>query len=460
MNNSYIHSDHLPIQSNQNIHVKIHNIFQKGVVMSNLSDLKINPQNPNSPQGELHAYYQPIIALESRSIVGYEALGRQYWNGAIHSLGPFFSDSSIPVDEHVRIDRLLREQSFAKLSEQAEPPILFINLKPSWIYQLYQSTGELHTLQLLDKYGIPPSRICIEITEEEFSGSMSELNAVIGLYRSKGCLIAIDDIGTGFSNFDRIAQIQPHLLKIDIHLMKKSAHHSGYLGVIRSFSTLAEQIGASLLVEGVETRQDLKRAIQIGARYVQGYLFAPAEPEFRAKNDFTSLIEEELEEHRRYLRQTKEHWATLGKKLVNTIQESGIHSLLESIKDPVAGCTQYKLDCDQADQADRAIAQLLPSLNGLCMRLYLCRNNGIQLSANHYRDSEDIWQMELEYRNADWSWRPYFIPHLSHENSRVEAKVSPLYADLDTHSWIRTFSIPIGHELVLLLDVEDNQVLS
>ncbi|MCD9022586.1 EAL domain-containing protein [Cohnella silvisoli] len=419
--------------------------------MVNLSDSKSNTQG--TPKGKLLAYYQPIIALETRSIVGYEALGRQFVDGNVRSLGPFFSDSSISVEEHVRIDRLLREQAINKMSKLPDPPTLFINLKPSWIYQHYKSTGELHTLQLLDKHGMDPSKICIEITEEEFNGSMSELNEIINLYRAQGCRIAIDDIGTGFSNFDRIAQIQPNLLKIDIHLMKKSAHHSGYLGVLRSFSTLAEQIGASLLVEGVETSQDLKRAIQIGARYVQGYLFAPAEPELRLKDAFTPLIEAELDEHRRNLRATKQHWEELGKRLVDTIQASEIGNLLEAAPDSETEETVFDVD---SEQADHAIGQLLPTLNESCMRVYLCRNDGIQLSANHIRDSGDTWRMELEYRNADWSWRPYFIPHLSHENSRVEAKVSTLYADLDTHAWIRTFSIPIGKELILLLDVADS----
>ncbi len=420
--------------------------------MIKLSDSRMAP--PGTPQGKLLAYYQPIVALETRSIVGYEALGRQLVDGTIRSLGPFFSDSSIPVEEHVRIDRLLREQAIAKLSQLPDPPMLYINLKPSWIYQHYKSSGELHTLQLLDKYGIHPSKICIEITEEEFNGSISELNEIINLYRAYGCRIAIDDVGTGFSNFDRIAQIQPNLLKIDIHLMKKSANHSGYLGVLRSFSTLAEQIGASLLVEGVETNQDLKRAIQIGARYVQGYLFAPAEPEFRLMDSFTPLIEAELDEHRQNLQATKQLWEELGDHLVDKVETSGIRSLLEATRDSETDDMLYDIN---SEQADRVIKHLLPSLNRSCMRVYLCRNNGIQLSANHIRDFGESWRMELEYRNADWSWRPYFIPHLSHENSRVEAKVSTLYADLDTHAWIRTVSIPIGKELVLLLDVADSK---
>ena len=402
-----------------------------------------NSQSARYPQGKLLAYYQPIIALETRSIVGYEALGREFADGTIRSLGPFFTDSSIPFEEHVRIDRLLREQAIAKLSTLQDPPMLFVNLKPSWIYQLYKASGDLHTLQLIDKYGVDPRKVCIEITEEEFNGSMSELNEIINLYRAHGCQIAIDDIGSGFSNFDRIARIQPNLLKVDIHLMKKSATHSGYLGVLRSFSSLAEQIGASLLVEGVETTQDLKRAIQIGARYVQGYLFSPAEPEFQLKDSFTALIEAELDEHRRHLQETKQLWQELGSRLVDKILASGIRDHLGLSTDSELG--------------DQAISHLLPYLDATCLRVFLCRNNGIQLTANHYRDSENIWRMELEYRNADWSWRPYFIPHLSHEDTpTIEAKVSAKYADLDTHDWIRTISIPIGKELVLLIDVADN----
>ncbi|WP_256760556.1 EAL domain-containing protein [Cohnella sp. WQ 127256] len=419
--------------------------------MSNPADT--NTIHPSSPTGKLLAYYQPIIALETGNIVGYEALGRQLIGETIASLGPFFSDPTVPVDEHVRIDRLLREQAITKLSTLSDPPMIYLNLKPSWIYQHYKRTGELHTMQLLEKYGISPCKVCIEITEEEFSGSMSELNEIINLYRTLGCQIAIDDIGTGFSNFDRIAQIQPNLLKIDIHLMKKSAYHSGYLGVLRSFSTLAEQIGASLLVEGVETSQDLKRAIQIGARYVQGFLFAQAEPEFRPKDAFAILIEAELSEHRRHLKATTLLWQELGNHLVNTVQASGIHGHLEKAETlPANGLGGVV----SSELADELITYLLPHLDKACIRVYLCRSNGIQVSANHYRDHAEMWSVDLEYRRADWSWRPYFLPHISHEDSRIEAKVSSKYADLDTHVWIRTISIPISKDLILLMDVADN----
>ncbi|RKP47969.1 EAL domain-containing protein [Cohnella endophytica] len=418
-----------------------------------------NESLPRFPQGELLAYYQPIIALETRSVVGYESLGRQVIDGTVRSLGPFFTDARIPVQEHVRVDRLLREQSFAKLNGLAHPPTLFLNLKPSWIYEQFKQTGELHTLHLLRKYDIPANRICIEITEEEFKGSMSELNEIMNLYRECGCQIAIDDIGTGFSNFDRIAQIQPNLLKVDVHLMKKSASHKGYLGALRSFSTLAEQIGASLLIEGVESSQDLKRAIEIGARYVQGYLFSPAERDFHPKDAFTSLIEAELREHRFRLRESMEHWDEVGRRMIATVFERDIRDEFDQFMNPFPGARidADLMSCEQADRVDRAIARILPRLDDSCLRVYLCDNNGIQLSSNHIRTEDGHWRVEEEYRNADWSWRPYFVPHLSHGESRIEAKLSLRYSDLDSHAWIRTASVPIGSSLLLLMDIEDNQ---
>ncbi|MFC5402593.1 EAL domain-containing protein [Cohnella soli] len=406
--------------------------------MSNFSNRKSLPAE--APTGQLLTYFQPIIALETRSIVGYETLGRQVVEGAVRSLGPFFTDDSISVKEHVRVDRLLREQALAKLSTIKNPPMLFVNLKPSWIYEQYKLIGELHTLQLLEKYEIPPNRICIEITEGEFKGSMSELGEIINLYREAGCQIAIDDIGTGFSNFDRIAEIQPNLLKVDVLLMKKSANHNGYLGTLRSFSSLAEQIGASLLIEGVESEQDLKRAVQIGARYVQGYLFSPAVPEFYSADAFTSLIESELSNNRRRLRESISHWDDVGSALIDTLRLNDIG---------------HTSELTEPDLADRAIERLLPALDISCLRVYVCDNDGVQLSSNYMRTDREGWRVETQYRNADWSWRPYFVPHLSHEHSRVEARLSLRYSDLETHAWIRTVSIPLGPTVILLMDIAD-----
>lgn len=385
----------------------------------------------------LAAFFQPIIAMDTRLIIGYEVLGRAVKGDSARSLGPFFCDELVSQDDHIVVDRILREQAFLKLARMGDQPLLFINLKPSWIYR-YEEQGELYTLSLLDKYGIDPKRIVIEITEESFHGSMEGLRAVVDIYRARGCLIAIDDVGSGFSSTDRIAQIQPNLLKIDIHMIKKSATHDGYFGVLRSFSDLAEQIGASLLVEGVETKEDLARSIQAGARYVQGFMFAGAEPEFRESNCFASIIEAELERHLRQLVGSERYWQRqaeqLAEQLVEIVQTAGY---------PV--------------QMDDWLEKLLPELYDHCIRVYLCNEDGIQLSSNYCRDSAEKWRREEQFRGANWSWRPYFVPNLVQLNENRRAIVSRAYTDLDSHAWIRTVSVLVAPGLILFKDLKDTE---
>ncbi|WP_168121338.1 EAL domain-containing protein [Paenibacillus sp. HB172176] len=387
----------------------------------------------------LTAYYQPIIALDSRRISGYEVLGRATRGDAARSLGPFFGDPGVAMADHIQVDRILREQAIARMAQEADPPLLFLNLKPGWIYQ-YGQSGEMHTLDLIDRYGLDPGRVVIEITEESFNGSVDILIAAVERYRARGCRIAIDDVGSGFSNWDRIAQLQPNLLKIDMDMVKKSATHNGYYGVLRSFSELAEQIGASLLFEGVETRDDLERAIQAGARYVQGFLFAQAEPSFREPDCFADVVEEELERHVGSHALTEGTWKRRAERLAEQL----------SLQLP-----QDEEETGGELLTDACLKRLIPELEPSCIRIYICNRRGIQLSANFRRDGEAGWQREEQYRHANWSWRPYFVPNLVQLSEQRRSIVSRSYTDLESRAWIRTISVMVRPDWILFADVLD-----
>lgn len=393
------------------------------------------PQSLQLVDETIAAYYQPIIALDTRRISGYEVLGRAVGKRGPRSLGPFFGDDSIPMEEHLFVDRLLREQAIAKHAREDNPPLLFLNLKPAWIYQQGEH-GEIYTLDLISKYKADPSRIVIEITEESFHGSMDVLREVIERYRSYGCRIAIDDVGSGFSSADRIAQIQPNLLKIDMHMVKRSATHDGYYGVLRSFSELAEQIGASLLFEGVETIEDLERAIRSGARYVQGFLFARASDGFLEPSSFASVIEGELDRNLKQLARTERRWQQLAESLAERLQ-----TIVSETASP--------------ELADEWLEALLPDLDESCTKVYMCNEEGIQLSANFSRGADGKWKREEEYRYANWSWRPYFVPNLVQLNDSRRAIVSRSYTDIDSRVWIRSISVLVRPGLILFADSKD-----
>ncbi|WNR44374.1 EAL domain-containing protein [Paenibacillus roseipurpureus] len=384
------------------------------------------------PRHEIRPYYQPIISLQSQEIIGYESLGRWIRDGGVESLGPFFQDPDISEDMQLMIDRHLREQAIERVAESPYPSKLFINLKPSWIYRTYKRTGVLPTIELAKKYQIDPSQIVIEITEEEFKGQLQELTWIIELYREFGCTIAIDDVGSGFSNLDRIASLQPKILKIDLNILKKSIVHDGYRALLQSFSILSSQMGASLLVEGVETKRELHTALHAGARYVQGFLFSQAEVDLQQPDAYKGMLAEELQ---RFGQGQFERYSQLL-----TVHE-GLSTLIHSS----AGISN-------ADEADAVLEQMIHNVSDNCIRMYICQGDGYQTSSNYTRNEEG-WSKNESYRQANWAWRPYFISNILMMNVQKQGTLSQVYTDLDTSYQIQTFSCALGEGYYLFLDL-------
>ncbi|MFC0215558.1 EAL domain-containing protein [Paenibacillus chartarius] len=388
---------------------------------------------------EVVPYYQPIVSLQTLRVYGYEALGRWLADGErVQSLGPFFANPHVRDNEHIQIDRHLRQLAMSHLVAAGGEERLFLNLKPSWIYRTFRERGRLETLDIIDRAGIDPQRIVIEITEEEFTSPLQELTEIVELYRERGCAIAIDDIGSGSSNFDRIALLRPQIMKVDLTIMKKSGTHAGYRSLLQSFSILAERVGASLLIEGIETQDDLRGALQAGARYLQGYLFARAEPELQPAGAYAGLLREEIKRFANRAIRQQERLQALQEQLHAALHQAGA----DGGDAPERGF----------DAADEALAELLAELPPITQRVYLCREDGYQVSSNFSRRNGG-WVREERYRGSNWSWRPYFISNIVMLKRQRQGTLSQVYTDLDTSLPIQTFSCPYGDKFYLFVDV-------
>lgn len=385
------------------------------------------------PQGQVVPFFQPILSLQTLSVIGYEVLGREILHGEVRSLGPFFHNKEVPEAYQISLDRKLRGLAFERAAAARYDGLVFINLKPGWIYQMYRTMRKLPTLELLDRYGLPANQLVVEITEEAFSGKLAELKEIIDIYRRSGCRIAIDDVGSGFSSLDRIAVIQPDIIKMDLKILKKSAVHDGYKALLRSFSIIAEQIGASLLVEGVETVADLNNALQAGARYVQGFLFSEARPDFQDPSRYSGLLGDELDRYGRESYAVFRQLLDVERVLVELAERS---ALLGYMQDP-----------------DALLEGLLHAVPDNGIRVYLCGEDGVQLSSNYERNEEGPWRRDVRFRGANWLWRPYFIPNIVHIQQQRSGMLSQAYADLDTSKLIQTYSCPIGQGRYMFVDL-------
>jgi hypothetical protein len=86
-------------------------------------------------------------------------------------------------------------------------------------------------------------------------------------------------------------------------------------------------------------------------------------------------------------------------------------------------------------------------------RIYICDGEGFQQSANLYKSQNGDWVLQAEYRNKNWSWRPYFLENIVRMNYDKRGILSDLYSDVETGEITRTFSFPLSEQLYIFIDL-------
>lgn len=229
--------------------------------------------------GEFEPYYQPKVALDNASLQGAEALAR--WNHP--QLGVLPPSHFLHIMEHHSLlDRLfwqLFDQGLAlrrKLAQKGIPLSFSFNLHPS---QLASQTLTESIATLLVLFQVPSSSITFEITETSLiSAPASSLENLVRL-RVMGCGLAMDDFGAGYSSLDRLCELPFSQIKLDGTFVRKMGHHPRSSAIISYTVALARSLGMSLIIEGVETREQQQRLLELGCDIAQGFVFARPMPE-------------------------------------------------------------------------------------------------------------------------------------------------------------------------------------
>ena len=243
------------------------------------------------------AHFQPIVSARQRSVMGFEALARGS-NGQSSPLPAaalfrMAADASLTAT----LERLCCEvsiQGFSALTRSRPDLILFLNLG-SWL-----GTGPAACVdelnQFVERAQLSPHRIAIEILETK-SESLSRLVAVSDGLRASGFLLALDDVGVGHSNLDRIALLRPDVVKIDRGLITGIDGDFFKQEAFNCLSSLCRKIGALVVAEGVETAAEAIASLELGADLLQGYFFAPATSDGALKRDNGTVADIELLAH-------------------------------------------------------------------------------------------------------------------------------------------------------------------
>ena len=223
----------------------------------------------------MRSHYQPIISIRGKKVIGLEALIRATNPESGNAISPaYLFDAANRHKQSVELDRLCRESAVAGFATVAglDPDlILFVNVDVS---TLGRSTAESTALiKLTEEHGIPPERVVIEILESKINDA-SALERFIAAHRKRGFLIALDDMGAGHSNLERIPTIKPDIIKLDRSLIQNIDREYHKQELFDFFIKMAHRIGVFVVVEGIETEAEALSCLERGADLVQGFYFA------------------------------------------------------------------------------------------------------------------------------------------------------------------------------------------
>ncbi|OGR38999.1 MAG: hypothetical protein A2051_05685 [Desulfovibrionales bacterium GWA2_65_9] len=216
--------------------------------------------------------FQPLVSIKRKALLGVEALARCTAPGEDIPPMEMFRMAG-EAGRLLELDRMCRNkalEAFAPIHAQNRGLIVSINVDAYAIDADVVGSGNL--IQHVKALGISPNNVLIEIVESRAKDSKA-LEEFVSTYRKNGFLIALDDMGAGHSNLDRIPLLKPDVLKLDRSLVAGVAGHMTRLEVVKSFVQMASRLGALALAEGVERQEDILRLLEIGVDVFQGYYF-------------------------------------------------------------------------------------------------------------------------------------------------------------------------------------------
>jgi EAL domain-containing protein (putative c-di-GMP-specific phosphodiesterase class I) len=215
---------------------------------------------------------QPIYSIDHQRTIGYEALIR-----ATTIQGKKVSPLTLldmPDDEQdaIYLDKLCQFTHINNFHQIVNDNCwLFINIS-ALASEKGREFGDIFP-KLLKKFNIKPSNVVIEIIEDAATNKHKLLDA-INYYKNMGCMIAIDDFGAGHSNFERVWNLQPDIVKLDRSMIVRAMESDIKQQMLSSIVKLLHQANCLVVIEGVESEQQALTAMSSGADFIQGFYFA------------------------------------------------------------------------------------------------------------------------------------------------------------------------------------------
>jgi EAL domain-containing protein (putative c-di-GMP-specific phosphodiesterase class I) len=215
--------------------------------------------------------YQSIVRIKDRTVLGFEALTRGAVGTGMETADVLFGAAR----DHqllVELDRLCRTRALESARRIPKQAKIFVNTLPATIRDPEFRGKPL--IEFLDRVGISPDRIVIEITEKLVIENYNLFAETLAYFTELGMRFAVDDVGAGYSGLEAVARLRPSYLKIDMGLVRELHTSKTNQEMIKAILAMGRGIEATVIAEGIQTESEAQTLESLGIEYGQGFYFS------------------------------------------------------------------------------------------------------------------------------------------------------------------------------------------
>ncbi len=259
-------------------------IFDKTMHQQAMARLKIEGDLRQAlDRKEFRLAYQPIVDLNEGRVTGFESLLRwQHPESGLTSPDAFLSIAmELGLMKSIGEWTLVEACRQLKVWQEQFPRVRPLTVSVNFSIGQFAQDDLTHLIQkVLERSGIDPSSVKLEITESEMMKNPEAAIKVLDEIKAQKIDTCLDDFGTGYSSLSHLQQLAIRFLKIDQSFVRRLGTEDDALAIVKTIITLAHQLGRQVIAEGVETAEHLVILRSLGCEYGQGYFFAkPLAPE-------------------------------------------------------------------------------------------------------------------------------------------------------------------------------------
>lgn len=236
-------------------------------------------------------HYQPILNVETKRFCKAEALLRLY----DEELGNISPGEFIPIAEEsgmiVEITYVVLDKVCRFIRHLMDHDLDFDGISVNFsAFQFQQPDLMERMTEIINAYGIPFSKVRVEITESVLAQSVSVITDYMNRMHELGIRIGLDDFGTGYSNLTAVLDLPIDTVKLDKSLVWASMKNNRFSIVVQNFTRAFRELEISVLAEGVENVEQSRFVIDCGCGFIQGFFYAKPMPEDEVESYLRQLV--------------------------------------------------------------------------------------------------------------------------------------------------------------------------